>query len=165
MGNLQFDRVKGHVYDLTSNSMLLLTSSIIAPSFIFLCRIVLELSWKQADRRTDRWTYKTIAWSILVEYLITMDHGCHSASVSVPRAWEEKHHFSGVERAFPSPFCVPAILPVVPAVRPFLASSPNFFQAVNDLPVLGAAGESAGKSETPFYPGKGVRKLTALVIS
>ena len=68
--NLQFDRVKGHVRDPFSNSILLLTSSKIVPSFIILRLIVLELSWKRTDGRTDRQTdghtrrsHKAFLWS------------------------------------------------------------------------------------------------------
>ena len=49
----QFDRVKSHVRDPSSNSMLLLTSIIIVPSFIILRRLVHELSWERTDGRTD----------------------------------------------------------------------------------------------------------------
>ena len=43
-GNLQFDRVKGHVRDPSLNSMLLLTSITRVQSFITLHRRVHELS-------------------------------------------------------------------------------------------------------------------------
>ena len=49
----QFDRVKGHVRDPSSNLMLLLTSSIIVPSFIILSQRVHELSWERTDRQKD----------------------------------------------------------------------------------------------------------------
>ena len=49
----QFDRFKGHVRDPSSNSMLLLTSSIIVPGFIILRRRVNELSRKRTDAQTD----------------------------------------------------------------------------------------------------------------
>ena len=54
--NLQFDRVKGHARDPSSNSMLLLTSTIIVQSFIILSRFVPELSWARRDRQTNRQT-------------------------------------------------------------------------------------------------------------
>ena len=43
MENLQFDRVQGHVRDPSSNSMLLLTSSIYVQNFSILRPIVFEL--------------------------------------------------------------------------------------------------------------------------
>ena len=72
--NLQFYPVKGHVRDPSSNSVLLLTSSIYVPSFIILRQIVLELSWKQTDGQTDRETdiQDDRIKRIPVEYLINI---------------------------------------------------------------------------------------------
>ena len=53
MNHPEFDRVKGHVRDSSSNLMLLLTSITHVQSFIILRRLDQELSWKGKDRRTD----------------------------------------------------------------------------------------------------------------
>ena len=72
--NLQFERVTSHVRDPSSNSMLLLTSSVYVHSFVILRLIVLELWWKQ----TDRQTYKSITLSISVEYLMITARTCRN---------------------------------------------------------------------------------------
>ena len=50
----QFDGVRGHVRDPSSNSILLLTSTIIVQSFIILRRLVYELSWDHTDGHSRR---------------------------------------------------------------------------------------------------------------
>ena len=58
---LKFDRVKGHVRDPSSNSKLLLTSTIIVQSFIILL-LTLFLSYgenRHTDRRTDGHTRRS----------------------------------------------------------------------------------------------------------
>ena len=65
----QFDRVKGRVRDPSSNPMLLLTSSIIVPSFIILRLRVLKLSCERTDRRTDghtRQSHKVFWWTLII---------------------------------------------------------------------------------------------------
>ena len=85
------DRVKGHIRDSSSNSMLLLTSSIIVPNFIILRRRVHELSWKQTDRRTDGHTRRShnVFWWTLNKYMYkTVCWGTYNASLSKPWAMD-----------------------------------------------------------------------------
>ena len=68
----QFDRVRGYVRDPSSNSMSLLTSSIIVQSFIILRRLVHvhELLWKRTDGHTRR-SHKGFWWTLNK----LLDHG------------------------------------------------------------------------------------------
>ena len=51
-----FSGLKSCMWLIFEPHVLLLTSSVYVPSFIIIRLIVLELSWKQTDRRTDRQT-------------------------------------------------------------------------------------------------------------
>ena len=101
--NLQFDWVKGHARDPSSNSMLLLTSSVYVPSFIILRLMVIEL-WR---KQTDRQTYKTIAYSIPVKYLIIEDSDLEITKYSEVKELTTlpiSRHFSQTTRNFSQGF-------------------------------------------------------------